>query len=162
MISTAYYLYFWLRRNDLTWLEAHVPSPRNTYRRVSLIDWQSVDNNLSALVKTSVQRIKSVHGRPVRASITSIIKEVGNRSWLEKRLDKLPLTAKVIKDYVESLEAFAIRKVLWTTERYIQDVICPTRAQFMVRARVRNKTGKTPPVQNAIDTAMERLWKELL
>lgn len=161
LISAAYYLYFWLRRNDLTWLEGHIPFPRNTYRRVSLIDWQDADIKLSASVKVSAQRIKSLPGRPIRASITSIIKEVGNRSWLEKRLDKLPLTAKVIREDIESLEAFAIRKVLWTTERYLQDAICPTRAQFTVRARVRNKTGKTPLVQNALNTAMERLREEL-
>jgi hypothetical protein len=155
------YLYFWLRRNDLEWFEKHLPPTRNTRRRPSLIDWESVDNRLSTSVKVSALRIKNLAGRPIRVSITAIIKEVGRRSWLERRLDKLPLTAKVIEEFVESPEAFEIRKVLWSAESYMREGFCPTRAQFIMQAGVKNKTGRTPAVQSMIDAAMERLRQQL-
>jgi hypothetical protein len=161
LINTSYYLYFWLKRNDSEWFETHLPPPRRVVCLISLIDWKSIDNELSAAVKASAIRIKNQPGRPIRASITSIIKEVGRRSWIEKRLDKLPLTAKVIKEFVESLEAFEIRKVLCTAECYMRGGFCPTRAQFIMRAGVKNKTGRTPAVQSTINAAMERLSKEL-
>jgi hypothetical protein len=157
LMGICNYLYFWLRRNDLDWFENHLPPTRNTYRRPSLIDWESVDNRLSESVRASAIRIKSLPGRPIRVSITAVIKEVGRRSWLEKRLDKLPLTAMVIKEVVESLEAFELRKVLWIEECYKQGGICPTRIQFIRQAGLRNPVDKTPAVGMAIDTAMNRL-----
>jgi hypothetical protein len=157
LMRISNYLYFWLRRNDLEWLEKHLPPTRNTCRRPSLIDWESVDNRLSTSVKASALRIKNLTGRPIRVSITAIIKEVGRRSWLERRLDKLPLTTKVIEEFVESFEAFEIRKVLWTAECYMREGVCPTRAQFTMRAGVKNKTGRMPAVQSTIDGAMGKL-----
>jgi hypothetical protein len=161
LIRISNYLYFWLRRNDLEWFEKHLPSTRNRSRRPSLIDWESVDIRLSASVRESAIRIKSLPGRPVRVSITAIIKEVGRRSWLERRRDKLPLTTKVINEYIETSEAFEIRKVLWLEGHYMQEGTFPTRPEFIRRAGVRNKTGRTSIVRGAIDAALERLSKNL-
>ena len=160
LMRISNYLYFWLKRNDLDWFEKHLPPTRNTKRRPSLIDWESVDIRLSTLVRESATRIKSLSGRPTRASITAIIKEVGRRAWLERRRDKLPLTTKVIDEYVETLEAFEIRKILWVEECYMQEGVFPTRSQFIRRAGVRIKVDRLSAVQNAIDLAMKRLEEE--
>lgn len=156
----SYYLYFWLRRNDLDWLESHIPPSRKSVRKTSLLDWDSADRQLSVLVKAAATRINNLPGRPTRTSITAIIKEVGSRSLLEKQLDKLPLTAKVIEEHVESLGPFEIRKVLWAEELYIRDRVSPTKAQFIKRAGVKNITGGTLAVQSAIDGALKRLRKK--
>lgn len=157
LMSISNYLYCWLRKNDLEWFEKHLPPNRNTYRRPSLIDWTSVDNKLSNVVRESAIRIKSLSGRPIRVSITTLIKEVGRRSWLEKRLDKLPLTAQMLKEHLESLEAFELRKVLWAEDSYVKEEACPSRIQFMTRAGVKNKIGKAPAIQAAVNASLERL-----
>jgi Tn7-like transposition protein D/TniQ len=159
LMGISNYLYSWLRRNDLEWFEKHLPPTRNTHRRSSLIDWTNVDNKLSTLVRESATRIKNLSGRPVRVSITTLTKEIGCRSWLEKRLDKLPLTARMLKEYLESLEAFELRKVLWAEESYVKEESCPSRIQFMTRADVRNKTGKATAIQSAVNASLESLNK---
>jgi hypothetical protein len=100
---------------------------------------------------------KFPNGRPTRASIAAVIKEIGYRAWIERRLADLPITAKMIELHVESLEAYSIRKVIWAEQIFHREGVSPTRLQLMTRAVVRNKTGRTPAVQNAIDASMERL-----
>jgi len=87
----AQYLYYWLKKYDFQWFESHLPSPKKRPFRGERLDWASTDRKLSADVKAAATRIKKQAGRPVRASITAIIKAVGHKTWLEKRLGKLPL-----------------------------------------------------------------------
>jgi hypothetical protein len=157
----ASFLYLWLKKNDAEWLESHLPAPRYKASRLPHVDWKNVDVDLSKAVIRSASRIKRLEGKPVRASLAEIIREIGNRTYLEQRLHKLPLTAKALDIHLESLEAFAIRKVEWAAYCYLQEARIPTRPQLIGRAVVANKTGRTLPVQSTIDAAMERLSKEL-
>lgn len=153
----APYLLEWLRKNDAAWLKTHLPSIKKWVPPTVRVDWKTADVELAAAVKAEALRLKDIAGAPVRVSITAIVKQVGRRAWVEKHLDKLPLTAKIIKEYVETLEAFKIRKVLWIEQCYRREGTCPTRFQFTMRAGLINQIDKTPTVQNAIDDAMERL-----
>jgi hypothetical protein len=96
----------------------------------------------------------------VRVSLAKIIREIGYKVHLEMRLEKLPYTTKALNKNLESLEAFAIRKVEWAESCYRKEGTCPTRHQVMVRAVIINKSGGAPVVQNAIDAALERLSKQ--
>jgi hypothetical protein len=74
------------------------------------VDWKKADIELAAAVKAEALRIKDIDGTLVRVSITAIIKQVGRRAWFEKCLYKLPLTARIIKEHVETLAEFKIRR----------------------------------------------------
>lgn len=155
------FLYLWLKKNDSEWLESHLPVTRYKASRLPLVDWKNVDRKLSKAVIRSATRIKELAGKPVRASLAEVSREIGNKTYLEQRLHKLPLTAKALDAHLESLEAFAIRKIEWAANCYLQEDRIPTRPQLIRRAVVANKTGRTVLVQSAINAAMERLSKEL-
>jgi hypothetical protein len=161
LIGIASFLYLWLRKNDSEWIEKHLPPITKPNRRIKRIDWKNEDRKLAAALKAAAQRIKSLPGRPVRASITAIAREIGHRAWIERRLDDLPLTAKSIQSHVESLEAYSIRKVIWAEQSFCHSGLLPTRRQLMIRAAIRNKTGSTHTVQTAINAAIERLQKSI-
>jgi hypothetical protein len=150
----------WLRKNDSEWIEKHLPPIIKPERRIKRIDWKNEDRKLAAALKVTSQKIKSLSGHPVRASITAITKEIGHRAWIERRLADLPLTARMIRLHVESLEAYSIRKVIWAEQSFHREGLSPTRLQLMTRAVVRNKTGRTPTVESAIDASMERLGRQ--
>lgn len=155
----APYLLDWLRRHDRGWLNDNLPAPRRSRPKGAQVDWQGRDKKLVAAIKKAATCIRSNGGRPTRVSLAEIIRAIGHRADLEQYLHKLPHTAKLLSTRLESLEAFAIRKVKWAESCFLQEGICPSRRQLMVRAVVRNKTGMSQPVQNAINAAMERLNK---
>jgi Tn7-like transposition protein D/TniQ protein len=157
LIAIASFLYMWLRKNDLEWIEKHLPPIIRRKPGIKLIDWKNEDRKLSVAVKAVANRIKNLPGHPVRASITVVTKETGHRAWVERRLKDLPLTARAIKKHVESLEAYTIRKVRWAETQFRQERKSPTRNQLMRRAVVVNKTGNTHQVQKEIAAALARI-----
>jgi hypothetical protein len=162
LIKVAYYLYFWLKRNDSEWFTSHLPT--RTHHRLpahNLIDWKSIDPEFAAAVRKSITRIRNLPAYPVRASITAVIRDVGHQSWIERHLDQLPLTKAAINEGVECNEAYSFRKINWAESHFRQEKRYPTRLQFEVLANVRNMIGKTTPVQSAIDNAMARLKQHL-
>lgn len=156
-MTISSFLYLWLRKNDSEWLEAHLPLVRKGKRTEELKDWKSIDTELGAAVKATAKNIRAMSGRPVRVSLAAIAREVGDKPWLEQRLNKLPLTSKALKDCLETVEEFLIRRVRWTEEYYFQKGVCPAGSYFEVLAGTRHKSGKMSAVRNAIDIALERL-----
>jgi hypothetical protein len=157
LIAAASFLYLWLNKNDSDWLEANLPPVRKFTRRGNIKDWKTIDVKLARSVRAAVKRIGEKPGRPKWVCLSAIIREVGHKVHIEHRLDKLPHTATTLCTYLESLEAYMIRKIEWAEACYRKEGYCPTRNKLMTRAVVRNKTGNTLPVQNAIDAAMRRL-----
>ena len=157
LINIASFLYQWLRKNAPEWIESHLPPAIKGKSKKNRIRWKSIDPRLAATIRSKAKKIRNRLGRPIRVSITTLIKEVGHRAWIEKKLEKLPLTAKALGDSLESMESYLIRRVEWTKERYLHEGLQPTRSQFALRAGTKNKTGRGQQVQRAIDAAMARL-----
>jgi hypothetical protein len=157
----AQYLYYWLKKYDLQWFESRLPPPKKRPFRGQRLDWGSIDRKLSADVKTAAICLMKRDGRPIRVSITAIIKDVGHKTWLEKRLDKLPLTTKTLNRYIESLKDFTLRQIKWAEKQYLQENTYPTRLRFEMRAHTRNETGRMPEMQCAVDASLERLRRRI-
>lgn len=155
------YLIDWLRRHDRDWLDRNLPWPRRSRPKGVQVDWQGRDKKLAAAIKEAVICIHNNDDRPIRVSLAEIIRAIGHQGDLEQYLRKLPHSAKTLSTHLESLEAFAIRKIEWAESCYVQEGIYPTRYQFMVRAAILNKTGRTSVVQRAVDVALERLDKNV-
>jgi hypothetical protein len=160
-MTTASFLYLWLKKNDTEWLETHLPPVRKGDRKGELKDWNRIDTDLAAEVEATAKRIRELPGRPIRVSMAAVIKEVGRKSWLEFRLVKLPLTNKALNDYLETVEEFLIRRVAWAEEYYFQKGICPARSYFEASAGTKNKSGRLLAVQSAIDAALGGLRERL-
>ena len=88
-------------------------------------------------------------------TIHSIGKDIDRASQLKKHLHKLPLTAQVLADVVETHEEFAIRRLWWIVERYQQENIRPTRWQLIRRAHIKPEMEVIPEVAHAIDLALK-------
>jgi hypothetical protein len=160
LINIANFLCQWLRKNAPEWIESHLPPAIKGKPKKNRIRWKSVDPRLAATIRSKAKKIRNRLGRPIRVSITALIREVGHRAWIEKKLEKLPLAAKALGESLESMESYLIRRVEWTKECYLLEGLQPTRSQFVLRAGTKNKTGRGQQVQRAIDAAMMRLSQQ--
>ncbi len=151
-------IYSWLYRHDKDWLKSHLPKRKTPIKlHPSHVDWASRDAQYVEAVKASVVRLTSVPRRPIRLTISEISRDTGLLPSMEDRLDKLPLTAQLLNEVVETHEMFAVRRIRWAAELYKQENIYPTRWQLMKRSGVIEAQKKWPRVQFAIDAALESL-----
>lgn len=159
LIRVANFLYLWLRKNDGEWIEAHLPKSRSwkTPPKGKIIDWKRADRELAKDIITAATHIKTLPGKPMRASLAAIIRAIGRRGWIQRYRNKLPHTAKAISEHAESMIDFSIRRVLWAEGYFRQERIRPTLPQLVRYAGVFHKAGHTSPVQSAIAAVMERL-----
>jgi DNA-binding transcriptional MerR regulator len=76
-LSSAYY---WLCRNDHSWLSARTPRrPRDPNKFKA--DWEARDIELSEAVRKSAARLMNAPGRPVRVSARAIGIDTGRPAW---------------------------------------------------------------------------------
>lgn len=158
LYSVASGLCQWMARYDGEWFDAHLP-PALTYRggRPVHVDWKKADAEFSTAIAAAATRLRSLHGRPVRVSQPAIIKQTGHRHWIDRYLDRLPLTAEALSRHVESREDFALRGIRWAEDYFRQEGKCPTRYMFERVSRTQFMIGTVPAVRGAIDAAMSRL-----
>ena len=150
-------IYFWLYDHDKDWLKSHLPKHKRSIMHPSHVDWASRDAQYVEAVKASVVRLTSTPLRPIRLTISEISRDIGLLPSMEDCLDKLPLTALLLDEVVETHEMFAVRRIQWAAELYKQENISPTRWQLMKRSGVIEAHKKWPLVQSAIDAALESL-----
>lgn len=121
------------------------------------VDWAVWDEKLAVGVETAAKAIKQVAGRPARVSLTEIVKLVGHRDWLERKLDRLPLTAKALSEHLESMEDYLIRKVEWAEGYCRREGLRPARYLFEIYAGIGGRKGRTRKVEEAACAAFSRL-----
>lgn len=135
-------IYSWLYRHDNTWLKAHLPlSKQKSRSQSSRVDWQKRDKDTAELVKISVRRLKVSVGRPVQITISAIGKDSGQLALLQQHLSRLPITAQLLSDLVETRESFALRRLEWTLEQCRKERILPKRYEFIKRAGISRLTS---------------------
>ncbi len=147
-------VYTWLYRNDKMWLKEHLPPMRRSRKPRFYVDWQARDTQLAQSVKETAAYLGTLPGRPTRISLAAIGRSIGQLALLQQHLEKLPLTAKALNEAVETRDAFAVRKVLWTVDRYRQEQVYPTRWQLVKRAGV-ERLATSAIAQEAIYKALE-------
>ncbi len=108
-------VYTWLYRYDKEWLTEHKPlqtvSIKNShYQRV---DWKKRDELLVILIRDRFLNVKESQSKPVRITTSYIGRTIGQVTLLQKHLNRLPQTARLLSELVESEEDYAARKVFW-------------------------------------------------
>lgn len=155
LLDQENFLYLWLKRNDAEWFENHLPQQASKQMKQERLDWKQIDLTLSKKVEGICKNISDSDEFPIRICISEIIKRIGHKVWLDKRHEKLPLISQVIDENIETLEAFMLRKIKWTTKYFIQEGIIPSNNQFQIKAVVRNQTSfDSPKIQKAIKDAL--------
>lgn len=147
----------WLYNNDKEWLMANLPSRKPKKISSSCVDWESRDTQLAEAVRLSALRLKNVSGCPVRITKTEIAHELGQPNLAKQPLNKLPLTTQALAEVIESLEEFAIRRIRWATDCYLQEKVYPKHWQLNNRAGLSANTAALPQVKKALDAAFKAL-----
>lgn len=101
--------YIHLYRNDKRWLFEHLPIKKKQNETAKFVDWEKRDkeyhNKIDQLYQELVQSKK-----PIRITKSIIGKRLGILANLERNLEKLPRTGKLLQSVVESVRDFRIRR----------------------------------------------------
>ncbi|WP_239060516.1 TnsD family Tn7-like transposition protein, partial [Acidithiobacillus ferrooxidans] len=101
----------WLYRNDHDWLYDHLPAPLPRAKAQDLrVDWNQRDQHFANEVRRSAQVILS-EARPKQVTVTAIGTHIGCRTLIQRHLDKMPVTADELRQWVESTEQFQMRRL---------------------------------------------------
>jgi hypothetical protein len=132
------------------------PSKKKVARKTN-INWEEQDSILSEEVRNAALQIRSAT-IPTRVSITAIVRLVGHRAWLEKKLDKLPLTSGMLATHLESFENYSVRRILWATDSFRNEGETPSRAMLSSRAKIRGRLfSNSERIQASLDSALAGL-----
>ncbi len=145
----------WLTKNDREWFEAHLPPRKPVIRISGHINWSERDKEIARAVREEAARIRSAPGRPVWVTGTGVAKNIGKLGVVSKRGKLLPLTVKLLTEVTESVEEYAVRRLLWATNCFRAEGLYPTVWELQLRAGLSNKIYKRPVVKAAVEKAME-------
>jgi hypothetical protein len=126
--------YNWLYRNDYSWLLSNSPPdkaqpPPKHLIGGKLVDWEKRDQEVAKQIKQISNEMRNLEGKPIRITVSSIGKKLGNLWLLQKQLSKLPLTKNAIDSAVETTEDFQLRRVRWVIQKFNEDGVRFTKWQ---------------------------------
>ncbi|HEX3557918.1 MAG TPA: TnsD family Tn7-like transposition protein [Pyrinomonadaceae bacterium] len=153
--------YAWLLQNDGEWLKAHSPCSQRSARSTSGVDWRKRDAEYAVAVRAAAANLMNKLGRPIQVTKTAIGKALGTITLLRQQLSKMPLTAQVLVRVVETREQYAIRRVRWSADLFIEEGVLPRYWQLVARANVYSLRGK-PEIEAIIEAALQQLEATLL
>ena len=103
----------------------------------------------------AAETIKAGAGKPVRVTRRGIGRIMEVIPWLTNQLLKLPETQKVLEEVLESREAFAIRRLRWAQDYFIQNNEVPRRWALIQKAGV--EQSMSPEVENLVETLVAEI-----
>lgn len=86
-----------------------LPSKQKKKQSTKTVDWSKRDQEYVAKIKKLNKELLEVD-KPVRITMSLIGKQLGILANLERHLDKLPKTKKLLSDIIESVQQFQIRR----------------------------------------------------
>ncbi len=101
--------YTFVYRKDKEWLYEKLPIGTKRINHNILVDWSKRDNEFLFIVKNKYEELMDSE-EPIRITKSSIGREVGILTALEKNIDKLPNTEKYLNETIETVEEFQIRR----------------------------------------------------
>jgi hypothetical protein len=152
--------YAWLSQNDSEWLGRYSPPPEKRARTKSNVDWQRRDIQYAVAVKDTALHLKNAPGRPTLVSKTAIGRALGAVTLLQQKLHKMPLTAQVLANMVESREDYAVRRIWWVADMYSKEKFLPQEWQLIMRASVYGHNISLK-IRRAIASAIRKIKSEL-
>ncbi|MDA1586173.1 TnsD family transposase [Bacillus cereus group sp. TH230-1LC] len=112
-------LYMRLYRNDKDWLREYSPKLKKRVKVQNRIDWGQRDMDIVEEVNIAIKSLMNAE-KPIRLTIGRIGREIKKSSLLEKKLNKLPLTRKLLHSVTESVIEFQKRRIEWVFEQLIK------------------------------------------
>lgn len=147
--------YHWLIRHDKQWLEEHSPLPLKPKGPPGIVDWLKRDEGLAARVRDVAEEMRNASGRPVRVSKLAVARQLGITALVFK--GKIPRTSKTLEEIAESVEDYAVRRIMWAVDCFLQEKMHASRSKLMMRASLSRNLLALPSVHAALDAAFETL-----
>lgn len=101
--------YIYLYRHDKEWLMDILPSKQKKQEPTKVVNWAKRDQEYTAKIKKLYKELLELE-KPVRITKSLIGKKIGILANLERHLDKLPETEKLLSAISESVQQFQIRR----------------------------------------------------
>lgn len=163
LVRRAKGVHKWLFRHDREWLRANSrskgrQSENDTHTQTLEKDWRlrpDRDALMAESVRTVAKNLGNEQGYPKRVSKRAICREIPELRWVPTT-KSAPLTALALEEVAESFEDFALRRIHWAQQQYLQEGICPTRNIFIKRSHI-TKMLSVEKIQSALDEAMDLL-----
>jgi hypothetical protein len=108
-----------LYRNDRDWLDAQPPAAVGHIPNKPRLDWSSIDASIAQTIHQEAVRLRSLDP-PQQITRLALECALGQRGWLEKRLQKLPMCVAVLSEVTESVEDFQCRRVIWAAKELLK------------------------------------------
>lgn len=171
-VKKANTAYKWLNKYDREWLWAHRPERkipqttkahmrmtfRSTYGDGDTSRKEDRDVLTSRAIQLTAQRIVHDPGEPKKITRAQLEKVIPSLGWLLSRPTEFPLTVQAFQEVKETREAFALRRIQWALEQYLEETVQPTKNEFILKAKVK-RMSDIPTVQAAIEEALIKLGK---
>jgi len=123
-----------IRRFDPKWLNNIAPKIIGASR--GTMDWRGRDETLTERIPIVVKDIQSEPGKPIRITKAEIGRRAEIKNLLYNGLDKLPNTKAILEKVLESREDYAIRRVVWAKNHFLQNNELPNWWDFVRMAGV--------------------------
>jgi hypothetical protein len=145
----------WLRRHDADWMSKHLPPGQ---WRPKTVDWPARDATLASAVTDVAKRLRNAPGRPVWITRHLLRQHVPSGGFMAFHHKRLPLTEVALDASVETAEEYALRRLAWAKQSYLEEGCCPARWRLVARASLRRGVAATSPaIQAALEAALGEL-----
>jgi hypothetical protein len=124
------------------------------------VNWKKRDAVYAVAVRAAATHLKNNPGRPIWVTRSAIGRAVGAITLLRQKIHKMPLTAQVITNVVETRVEYAIRRVQWAAGCFIREHILPRPWQMVLRANVYSLRG-VAEVKSAVGAAVNLIESNL-
>ncbi|MDD2737287.1 MAG: TnsD family Tn7-like transposition protein [Desulfuromonadaceae bacterium] len=131
-------LYAWLYRHDGKWLQDHSPRKTIASKQQEQVDWNQRDQDLLGEVAWAVASIKDYTHPAVKVSVSAIGKKLGALAIIQRKRDRLPMTAQTIADAEETRVSFAERRLRTAMENFKASYIIPEEWELLKAAGIRD------------------------
>jgi len=101
--------YIFIYRKDKKWLYDKLPIEIKRTNYQPLVDWNKRDSELLFILNNRYEKLM-VSDEAIRITKSSIGREIGILTALEKNIEKLPQTKKYLNEAIETVEEFQIRR----------------------------------------------------
>jgi hypothetical protein len=148
--------YAWFYRNDKQWLENNLPKSlpvRSIVCNSSKVNWENRDAFLLHQME-EVYNILLKCKKPVRITKSMLGKMLGKSALLDNYLEKLPNTEKYMRQIIETVEDFQIRRVNLVCERLYAEKGLLTKWEIIRLAGL--KDGCSSIVEDKINANLEK------
>jgi hypothetical protein len=147
----------WLFLYDRKWLNSHLPPKKLGGSPAFKTNWKEHDKIMSQQVRDEAERIKSIPGKPTRASKTLIARNLGKLHVVFKRGFLLPLTLQALSEASETIDEFAVRRINHQAKTLRERGDSTSIWQLQSLAAVSNGVAKRPLVRDALKSCTNSL-----